>query len=315
LDDDFKRIFDHDNDGRNRWPTLWREAGERFIGRGDRDLALLLAWQCHTLGDGGVADELFTKALAGTSGDEKKALSLLASAASWQVGRYDRAERLIAPLLDDESLAQSARLWHLAADVADHLGRTAVAVTRFEKAVELAMAALPKKYAVDIVRAPYRELFARYRKLATALATLEPEPPQELVARVVKSADRWRSLDSDTTEACQSASRVLATLGAADAAWEYVSTPLAEKPNEASPWLSLAKSLTEPADLPLALRAYGEAFAAEPTNAQILWDHAQLLDQHHRAAEAQALYRQIANGDWQPRFQSLKQQAGQRVMK
>jgi len=313
LDDDFKRIFDHDNDGRSRRPTLWKEAGERFISRGDRDLAVLLAWQCHTLGDGGVSDELFTKALSGATGDEKTSLSLLAAAASWQIGRYERAESLIAPLLDDESLAQSARLWHLAADVADKLGRTAVGVARFERAVELAMSALPKNYAVDVVRAPYRELFGRYRKLATAVATLQPEPPQELVARIVTAADRWRSLDSDATEACQAASRVLATLGAADAAWEYVSTPLAEKPNEASPWLSLAKSLTDATDFPLALRAYREAFSAEPTNAQILWDHAQLLEQHHRTADAQAIYRQIVQGDWQPRFQSLKQQASQRI--
>jgi hypothetical protein len=166
---------------------------------------------------------------------------------------------------------------------------------------------------VDVIRAPYRELFARSRKLAAALATLEPEPSPELVARIVKAADRWRSLDADSTEACQAASRVLATLGAAEAAWEYVSTPLAEKPNEASPWLSLAKSLSEPTDFALADRAYREAFAAEATNAQILWDHAQLLEKNNRADDAQSLYRQIAEGQWQPRFHSLKQQAAQRV--
>jgi ferric-dicitrate binding protein FerR (iron transport regulator) len=313
LDDDFKRVFDHDNDGRARLQTLWRETGAKLISRDHRELAVLLALQCHTLGDAAIADELFAKALPGASADDKTPLSLLAAAASWEVGRYDRAESLIAPLLDDESLAKSARLWHLAADVADRLGRTALGVTRFERAVELALASLPKKYSVEIVRAPYRELFGRYRKLAAALATLEPQPPDELVARIVKAADRWRSLDSEQTEACQAASRVLATLGAADAAWEYVSTPLAEKPNEASPWLLLAKSLTEPDDFALADRAYREAFSAEATNAQILWDHAQWLEKNNRAADALVLYRQVAQGDWQPRFQSIKQQASQRV--
>ena len=313
VDDDFKRVFDHDNDGRARWATLWREAGSKVMSRDQRALAILLALQCHTVGDATIADELFAKALPGASDDEKSPLALLAGAASWQVGRYERAESLIAPLLEDESLAESARLWLLGADVADRLGRTAVSVTRFERAVELTLASLPKKYAVDIVRAPYRELFSRYRKLAAALASLQPEPPAELVARIVKAADRWRSLDSDATEACQSASRVLTTLGAADTAWEYVSTPLAEKPNEASPWLSLAKSLTEPGDFALADRAYREAFSAEATNAQILWDHAQLFEKNNRAADALVLYRQIAEGEWQPRFQPLKQQAAQRV--
>ena len=41
-------------------------------------------------------------------------------------------------------------------------------------------------------------------------------------------------------------------------------------------------------------RAYALAFKAEPTNAQILWDHAQALDQHGRGAQAQQLYYQIA---------------------
>ena len=51
------------------------------------------------------------------------------------------------------------------------------------------------------------------------------------------------------------------------------------------------------------------AFERESTNAQILCDRADNLRQAGRAAAAKALYRQIAEGDWQPRFATLKQQA------
>ena len=59
----------------------------------------------------------------------------------------------------------------------------------------------------------------------------------------------------------------------------------------------------------LADRAYQAAFERESTNAQVLWDRADNLRQAGRLSRANGLYRQIAEGDWQPRFASLKTQA------
>jgi predicted metal-dependent hydrolase len=56
-------------------------------------------------------------------------------------------------------------------------------------------------------------------------------------------------------------------------------------------------------------RAYGSAFERESTTAQILWDRAENLRQAGRVAQARKLYQQLADGDWQPRFASLKEQA------
>src|SRR5438105_3640864 len=78
---------------------------------------------------------------------------------------------------------------------------------------------------------------------------------------------------------------------------------------EAAPWLALATSLQQEAEFELADRAYANAFAAEATNAQILWSRAQNLQQMGKLVEARALYRQLADGTWQPRFQGLQQQA------
>ena len=60
----------------------------------------------------------------------------------------------------------------------------------------------------------------------------------------------------------------------------------------------------------LADRAYRSAFERESSNAQILWDRAENLRQAGRLARARELYRRLAEGDWQPRFASLKAQAG-----
>ena len=63
----------------------------------------------------------------------------------------------------------------------------------------------------------------------------------------------------------------------------------------------------------MADKAFKAAYEAEPTNAQILWDRAGNLQQSGRTVQAQSLYRQIAEGDWQPRFQGLVSQAKSRV--
>ncbi len=102
-----------------------------------------------------------------------------------------------------------------------------------------------------------------------------------------------------------------AALGAVDLAWDYLTTPLASRPNEAAPWLDLAKALREQGHFTLADRAYASAFRAEPTNAQILWDRAQALQENGRREEAHKLFRQIAEGTWDPRFSGLQEHARQ----
>ena len=66
-------------------------------------------------------------------------------------------------------------------------------------------------------------------------------------------------------------------------------------------------------ELELADRAYKAAFEAEPTNAQILWDRAENLRRIGKTVEATGLFRQIAEGTWQPRFQGLVNQARTQV--
>jgi cytochrome c-type biogenesis protein CcmH/NrfG len=98
-------------------------------------------------------------------------------------------------------------------------------------------------------------------------------------------------------------------LGGEDLVWDYLTTPIALQPNESGPWSNLAQTLRRQGNLDLADRAYTAAFAAEPTNAEILWDQAMNLKQAGKVLETQKLLRQLADGAWQPRFQWLQTQA------
>jgi tetratricopeptide (TPR) repeat protein len=185
----------------------------------------------------------------------------------------------------------------------------ASALERMEKAMDLEFAELPEVVNLQAVRRDYAALLGRYRQLADAIATLQAEAPREFVGRVIAAADRWRAIDPDDTAACQTAARILQALGAREVAWEYLTTPLALRPNEAAPWASLAHSLRQEGELELAQRAYASAFQAEQTNASVLWERAQLLQQLGRSEEADRLYRRIADGKWPRQYNWIQGRA------
>ncbi len=84
-------------------------------------------------------------------------------------------------------------------------------------------------------------------------------------------------------------------------------------PNESGPWSTLAETLRQGGEPALADLAYKAAFDAEPTNAQLLWDRAENLQQSGKTVQARALYQQIAEGHWGPHHAGLVAQAKQRL--
>jgi len=197
--------------------------------------------------------------------------------------------------------------------VASKRGMVASSLRRKERALDLEFAALAGPVNLETLRAEYGDLLTRYQQLATAITTLEERPSEQLIARVIRAADRWRSLEDDVTQVCQLTAEVFDTLGADELAWDYLTTPLAHKPNEGQPWANLAQTLQSQGNLDLADRAYTAAAEADGSNAQILWDHAQLLQKRGRYDRARQLYHRIAEENWQPRYNGLKQQARQKL--
>jgi tetratricopeptide (TPR) repeat protein len=226
-----------------------------------------------------------------------------------QTCRSSASEPFLGALLAERELAQKPSLWRPAAAIAEQREQPARQLECLEQALALEYRNLPEVINLEDVRRDYRTLLGRYQSLAEAMATLKLPPPPDFAAKVVRTADRWRALDSNSTDACQSAARILQVLGQRELGWDYLTTPIGQRPAEAEPGVELARTLNRQGEPGLADRAYAAAFEAEPTNAQILWDRAAALKQAGRLVEAQKLFRQLAECDWQPRFQGLQSQA------
>ncbi len=295
--------------GSDPWGQLMRQTIDRFVSKKERVALLALAWQCWQIGDQATAGNLVTAALEHlASYSERLTTRLAAVQFLWQTQQYVKADNTLQPLLARPAYRKWSSLWRLAAKLAGQRGMAARSRAALEQALELEFQHEPDVINLQQVRTDYGALLEHYQQVLDATATLQVRPPADFPAKVIRAVDCWRALDRDGAN-CQAAGKILAVLGARDLAWEYRTTPIALHPNEAEPWLGLAQSLRQEGDLALADRAYAAAYEAEPTNAQILWDRAQNLEQSGKPREAQQLYRRLADGNWQPRFNWIQSQA------
>jgi tetratricopeptide (TPR) repeat protein len=299
--------------GETPWSRLMRETSVSLVKENQRSAAIALAWQCRQLGDPRMADAILDAAIENMPADERADLSVLAIAYAWASLQFNRAEMLLQPLLADDKLAGSSNLWRIAAAVACQRGDVDAFAVRLEKALDIEAGTNAEGVPVETVRHDYALLFEQYQRLAESLQVLHEAPEPALLARIIRAADHWRSLDPDPAACSQAAAGIFATLGATELAWEYLTTPVAQQPHDSGTWLQQARTLRQRHEAPLADRAYVRAFAAEPTNAEILSERADFLQESGRFEEARALFRQLAAGPWQRRFDNLRQTARQRL--
>jgi ferric-dicitrate binding protein FerR (iron transport regulator)/tetratricopeptide (TPR) repeat protein len=309
VDQDIRNILVNVKPGVLDWKALMRQTARQLAREGDLTAVLALAEQVRQVGDPAVAEQLYDVAREVAPARQRPLLALAAVQHLSKTGQHARAAAQLEPLLKDKRLGKSPALWRLASELAGRQHLAGRAVAYLEKALALEYRDLPDVVNLKKVRDDHSGLLTQYQQIANALTLLEKEPAREFVAKVVRAADRWRALDPDGTAACQAAGKILRTLGAKDLAWDYLTTPVGLKPGEAGPWVDLAGALKGEGEFDLADRAYATAFEAEQTNAQILWDRAQNLQQVGRLEEARRVYRQLAEGTWQERFRRLQQQA------
>jgi ferric-dicitrate binding protein FerR (iron transport regulator)/tetratricopeptide (TPR) repeat protein len=315
LDGTVRQAFLSGPGGEARWDNAVRAASARLVENRARPAAIAMAYDLHRVGDPGLADEVIARATANVPDEEKVLVTLVAVRYFWQTGQQPRADETLQTLLDDAKAGQQPALWLLAATVADQRKAPARALRARERAVALQYDDPPPTVSLDAIRNDHREILAEYQRLAKAISIVGAQPPQDFLRRIVEVADRWRRLDPEPTDACQTAGVILGDLGAADLAWDYLTTPLAAKPNEAAGWVDLGGMLRQQGLLEMADRAYAAGQEAEPTNAQILWDRAQVLLQAGRTAEGKTLLHTLAEGQWPPQYQALQAQAQRQLEK
>jgi tetratricopeptide (TPR) repeat protein len=311
IDADFRQALLGTGDEENLWKRLMPRATKFLLKRKDRAAVVAVAAQCGNVGDQTMANDLLEMTLDSVKG-EKEFLPLAQAVVEVLIrnGQLETADRKVQELLRDKALETQPALHRLAMRIAESRDQPARQMRELERVLDLEFQNLPDEIDLRQVRREYGELLRHYQRLAEAWENSQPlSAPHDFYIRVMRVADRWRALDPTATEPCILAARVLRTHGQRDSAWDYLTTPVALRPNEAQPWHDLAATLVRQGDLELADRAYEAAFDAEPTNAQILWDRAQNLRQMDRTKEAQALLKKLAEEKWQPRFNWIQQQA------
>jgi ferric-dicitrate binding protein FerR (iron transport regulator)/tetratricopeptide (TPR) repeat protein len=309
IDADFRQALQADGKEADPWGQLMRQSIDWLLDKKQRLAIVALAWQCWQIGDQATSGNLITAATEHLASDTERLTTTLAVIQYlWQTQQYAQADTALKPILARPAYAKWASLWRLGARLAAQRGHATRSRADLEQALELEFQHLPEVVNLQQVRADYGALLEHYQQVLDATTTLQVQPPPDFAARVIRAIDRWRALDRDGAN-CQAAGKILQALGARELAWEYRTTPIGLHPNEAQPWVGLAQALRQEGDLALADRAYAAAFEAEPTNAQILWDRAQVLDQAGKRLEAQQLYRQLSDGTWQPRFSWIQSQA------
>jgi tetratricopeptide (TPR) repeat protein len=309
IDGTFTAVLSSNTSGGPNFGEFMRGVVHDFLQKDQPHFALMAALQASQAGNPSLGDELYQHIVQriAKKGDR---LALLASLEYLAHNRLDaRADAVRDQLVADKAVAGNPGVWRLSAALSQQRGQSARALADLEKALDIEYQQLPELINLEAVRVDYRQLLARYVEIAKAAQTLEQEAPQDLAGRVVRAADRWRAIDTEAGEVCRTTAKILKLLGAKDLAWDYQTTPIALRPNEAAPWTGLAHELREEGELELADHAYARAFQSESTNPQILWERAQNLLQMGKAVEARRLWQQIADGAWQERFQQLVPQA------
>jgi ferric-dicitrate binding protein FerR (iron transport regulator)/tetratricopeptide (TPR) repeat protein len=279
------------------WDKLLRQTAVNLIVGKHRPAVVALAEQAAALGDVSLAGELIDLSLKDADGKERPALQLAGVQHQMRHGQFDKADRLFDELMRDDAAACRADLWRLGVALSQTRNQTPRAMTRLERALDLEYAVRPEVIDLEAVRRDFGQLLAHYEKVAEATNLLQQSPPADFTDRVVRFADRWRSLDKDAPAPCEAAVRILNQVGASDLAWDYRTTPLTQQA-EPNAWLQLAREKSAQGDVEHADRAFAAAFALNPANPEALWERATNLSRPAPTPAARALFREVLNGDW-----------------
>lgn len=290
---------------------LVKSAAGEFARSGSPAIVALAA-QCEQLGKRDLAASVLRMLAAG---DAAPALAATRLRALLAAGQLDEAWQAVQAAGADPELAASPWLWRVGYVAAEGLGRTADATACLDRALDLEYQRLGDSVDVPTVEAQYGELLSHYQDAVREVRGRGAAVSPEQLAMVIRAADRWRALTGNEAAACAAAANVFMMAGQYELAWEYATSPLALRPNDPGPLAGLGRQLRD-ASLPgLAAHAFASAFGAAPTDPSYLWEQARALEQDGQSAQAIALYRQIANGQWRSQFDSLKSDAREALEK
>ena len=272
---------------------------------------IAMARSCVSLSEPTLAATIFQLAIRDQDLVAQPRINLAALAYAKEASNWELAEACVQRAVADEKLQKVPQLWRDAADIKHQLRKFHEWVECLDRAYELEFATLPKTVDLNAFRIDYGNLFNQFDQRTAQLAGAKPSEKVAFAHIVQRAAARWRDIDVDDTVACHRTAFILAKLGLSKAAWNYWTTPLAETPDLSAVWQSFAIAMHAQQRIAVADQAWTTAFACEPTNPELLLQHAQFFRSTRQEHKARELLTKIVTSNWQPRFESTKQQAQQ----
>jgi tetratricopeptide (TPR) repeat protein len=299
--------------GGGRWGQLMRQTADRLLKANYRTAVIFLAWQCRLVDDAPLADSLLALALDHVPAGGERWKVTMAAVNYLRPTAVRQADELLRDLMSGEPFTSDADLWRLRTEIAGEMEQGDYAASCLERALDLEYRNLPAVIDLRAWRGAYKYVLNDCRRLAASARSLGVMTSPELVARVVRTADRWRSHDPEFVDACETAAATLSDLGEADLAWDYLTTAVAYRARGPETWHNLATARRSVGDRETAERAYAVACANDPQNARILWDRAQNLRSTNHAAAADALLRRLADEEWPAEYAPIRELAREQL--
>ena len=240
----------------------------------------------------------------------------------WAMGRTQEAWDLhnaVLSALEKRKLAPSPALLAATARFAHAAGRTDLAVDYELKALQAEGPYMPKRINVHLFRQRYEWLWSRLAQRAKELALAARAKPgekattdrlAETLARARRVWETWQRVDGGFQAGLyQRLASLYRSAGQEEAAWRALSSVIDEKPRDGLSYYQVGAWYVGQGERESAQGWYGKAYEVEPTNGDWIWHRAELLRQMGKKTQARALYEEIANKKWQPRFQHYNNRA------
>ncbi|MEI8378478.1 MAG: VIT domain-containing protein [Planctomycetota bacterium] len=292
-----------------QWGSLVLEAAHTLQEEGRRIELIAVARRCLGLNESGLAAAVFRLAIDDQDLATKPELNIFALQYAKEANDWKLAEECVQRALADRELAKVSKLWRGAAEIARRREKFVEWIEFLDKAYQMEFADLPKAVNLEAFRQDYGKLFEQFELRTAQLMDAANQEKLAFAIILQKAAARWREIDVNDTDVCFRTARMLTKLGLPTAAWNYWTTPLAETPDQSAAWQVFASAMVGEERFLAADRAWSTAFECEPTNPELLIQHAQFLQTIKQESRARELLNRIVSESWQPRFDATKQRA------
>jgi tetratricopeptide (TPR) repeat protein len=197
----------------------------------------------------------------------------------------------------------SRELYQMAAQLAQQQGRTADALTYYEKAQE---AAADEPVEINTVRSELSQIITLAQQLAVQTRGAARE---RAVARALDWATRWRMIDPGNDQIDRQLGHMLLAVGDGAGAWRQLSSTIERDPWSSTGYVTVADTFEQQGKVADALELWQQAIVIDQTNPTPRLRKAQALIALGRADEGDKLLEQITKQKWHDVWQGVVHQA------